>query len=172
MLVCLKLTVVFSNSTGVAKLPHRLLAVAVVDARGDGNLSGFVLSDSEITEARELLHRDVPDRHRQFARAMRTDATKAENTLWQALRRSQLEGFKFKRQFPVDGYILDFVCFEARLIIEVDGAQHAESVTDQKRDVYFSSQDFRILRVWNHEIATNLEGICLTILAELKSIGE
>ncbi len=103
---------------------------------------------------------------------MRSDATKAENMLWQALRRSQLEGFKFKRQVPVDGYILDFVCFEARLVVEIDGAQHAESATDQKRDAYFSSQGFRILRVWNHEVATNLDGICLTILAELKNTGE
>ncbi|WP_442967471.1 endonuclease domain-containing protein [Rhizobium sp. BR 362] len=89
-------------------------------------------------ETRELLHRNVPDRHRQFARAMRNDATKAENMLWQALRGRQLEGLKFKRQMPIDGYILDFVCFEARLIVEVDGAQHAESVTDRKRDAYFS----------------------------------
>ncbi|KAA6491084.1 MULTISPECIES: endonuclease domain-containing protein [Rhizobium] len=142
------------------------------DVCGDGNPSDFVLSDTKTTEARELLHRDVPDRHRQFARAMRGDATKAENMLWQALRRSQLEGFKFKRQVPVDGHILDFVCFEARLIIEVDGAQHAESAMDRKRDAYFSNQGFRVLRVWNHEVATNLDGICLTILAELKNTGE
>ena len=118
------------------------------------------------------MRRDVRDRLRQFARAMRSDATKAENMLWQALRRSQLEGFKFKRQVPIDGYILDFVCFEARLIVEIDGAQHAESVKDSRRDVYFSCQGFRTLRVWNHEIVTNLDGICLTILAEPKNTGE
>ncbi|MDL2399889.1 endonuclease domain-containing protein [Rhizobium mayense] len=117
------------------------------------------------------MHRNVPDRHRQFAKAMRGDATKAENLLWQALRRSQLGG-KFKPQVPIDGYILDFVCFEARLIVEVDGAQHAESMTDRKRDVYFLNQGFRILRVWNHEVVTNLDGICLTILAGLKNTGE
>ena len=58
---------------------------------------------------------------------MRANSTKAENVLWQALRNKQLEGLKFKRQVPLDGYILDFVCFDARLIVEVDGGQHAES---------------------------------------------
>ena len=58
---------------------------------------------------------------------MRADSTKAENVLWQALRNKQIEGLKFKRQVPLDGYILDFVCFEAKLIVEVDGGQHAES---------------------------------------------
>ncbi|WP_395383976.1 endonuclease domain-containing protein [Mesorhizobium sp. UC22_110] len=57
---------------------------------------------------------------------MRADATKAETLLWQALRNRQLNGLKFKRQVPLDGYILDFVCFEAGLIIEVDGSQHAD----------------------------------------------
>ena len=118
------------------------------------------------------MRRDVPDRLRQFAKAMRSDATKAENMLWQGLRRSQLEGFKFKRQVPIDGYILDFVCFEARLIVEVDGAQHAESTSDLVRDAHFSNQGFRIVRVWNHEVAANLEGVCLTILVELKNSGE
>ena len=56
---------------------------------------------------------------------MRADSTKAENVQWQALRNKQLEGLKVKRQVPLDGYILDFVCFEAKLIIEVDGSQHA-----------------------------------------------
>ncbi|MFS8115817.1 DUF559 domain-containing protein [Rhizobium jaguaris] len=92
--------------------------------------------------------------------------------LWQALRGRQLEGFRFKRQVPIDRDILDFVCFEARLIAEVDGAQHAESKRDLSRDEYFRSQRFRILRIWNHEVVTNLDGICLTILAELKNTGE
>jgi very-short-patch-repair endonuclease len=56
---------------------------------------------------------------------MRAEATKAENLLWQALRNRQLAGLKFKRQVPLAGYIVDFVCFEARLIVEVDGGQHA-----------------------------------------------
>ena len=75
----------------------------------------------------------VPPKHRRFARAMRADATKAENLLWQALRAKQLEGLKFRRQVPLDGYILDFVCFEASLIVEVDGGQHSQSADDAVR---------------------------------------
>ncbi|BCH54594.1 DNA methyltransferase [Agrobacterium vitis] len=102
---------------------------------------------------------------------MRSDATLAENMLWKALRNRQLEGFKFKRQVPLDGYILDFVCFDARLIIEVDGHQHAENDYDEVRDQHFVSQGFRVLRLWNGEVEQHLDAICLTILAELKNTG-
>ncbi len=118
------------------------------------------------------MHRKVPDEHRHFAKTMRADATLAENLLWQALRNRQLEGFKFKRQVPLDGYILDFVCFDARLIIEVDGFQHAENTRDLVRDALFRNERFRILRYWNEEVVKNLDGVCLTILSELKSSGE
>ena len=73
-----------------------------------------------------MVHRLIPPDSRKFSRGMRADATKAENILWQALRNRQLEGLKFKRQVPLGGYVLDFVCFEARLIIEVDDGQHSE----------------------------------------------
>ena len=105
-------------------------------------------------------------RHRIFARSMRADATRAENLLWQALRNRQLEGLKFKRQVPLDGYILDFVCFEAKLIIEVDGDQHSESTRDAVRDRHFEAKGFRTLRVWNDEVEKNIDGVCGTILHE------
>lgn len=72
---------------------------------------------------------------------------------------------------PLDGYILDFVCFEARLIIEVDGGQHAESKSDQIRDAHFGSQGFRILRFWNDDVVKNRDGAVLTALAELRNTG-
>ena len=109
-------------------------------------------------------HRNVPSVHRSFARRMRADATKAESILWQALRGSQLEGLKFKRQVPMDGRIVDFVCFSERLIIEVDGAQHSESVRDAERDRYFEDEGFRTLRFWNHEVEEDIDGVCQTIL--------
>lgn len=84
--------------------------------------------------------------------------------LWQALRGSQLEGLKFKRQVPLDGYILDFVCFEARLIVEVDGGQHAESQRDAERDSYFESQGFKTIRFWNDEVEQRLDDVCRAIL--------
>jgi len=99
---------------------------------------------------------------------MRADATKAENLLWQALRNRKLEGLKFRRQVPLDGYILDFVCFEARLIVEVDGGQHSQSARDAVRDPHFESKGFRTLRVWNDEVTGNLDGVCLTILHEAR----
>ncbi|MGO4558576.1 MULTISPECIES: endonuclease domain-containing protein [Phyllobacteriaceae] len=102
--------------------------------------------------------------HRGFARSMRTDATKAENMLWQALRNRQLNGLKFKRQVPLDGYILDFACFEARLIIEVDGSQHAELQRDTVRDRHFETRGFGILRFWNEEVERNLDAVCGAIL--------
>ena len=108
----------------------------------------------------------VPPTHRRFAREMRADSTKAENLLWQALRNKQIEGLKFKRQVPIDGYILDFVCLKARLIIEVDGGQHSESQRDAQRDSHFASQGFRTLRFWNDEIERSLDGVCRTILLE------
>ncbi|QLF70247.1 endonuclease domain-containing protein [Peteryoungia desertarenae] len=117
-------------------------------------------------------HREVPERHRRFARVMRADATGAENRLWQELRAKQLGGFKFKRQVPLDGYILDFVCFEARLIVEVDGHQHVDSAHDARRDAWFRSAGFRVLRVWNAEVEENLDGVCNTILSELRNSGE
>ncbi|MDI6026068.1 DUF559 domain-containing protein [Corticibacterium sp. UT-5YL-CI-8] len=108
----------------------------------------------------------VPPKHRGFARSMRADPTKAENVLWQALRNKQLEGLKFKRQVPLDGYVLDFVCFEERLILEVDGSQHAQSESDLMRDRHFAALGFKILRFWNDDVLKNLDGVCQTILHE------
>jgi very-short-patch-repair endonuclease len=105
-----------------------------------------------------------PASHRGHARDMRKDATKAENLLWQALRRNQLEGLSFRRQYPLDGYILDFVCFRPKLILEVDGAQHAESVSDVRRDAHFRENGFTVLRFWNDDVVRNLDGVCTEIL--------
>ena len=69
---------------------------------------------------------------------------------------------------PLDGYILDFVCFEARLIVEVDGGQHSESRSDAVRDRYFEAAGFRVPRCWNDEVLKNLDGVCLAILMEAR----
>ena len=88
------------------------------------------------------MHNDVPLQNRQFAKAMRGNATEAERRLWSLLRAGRFEGHKFKRQVPLDGYILDFVCFEAKLIIEADGSQHLESVHDEIRDRHFEAAGY------------------------------
>jgi len=78
--------------------------------------------------------------------------TEAERRLWRGLRMRQMAGFKFRRQVPLGPYIVDFVCLEARLVIEVDGGQHAGSEHDRVRDAWLEAQGFRMLRFWNSEV--------------------
>ncbi len=114
-------------------------------------------------------HRDIPKRNLAFARAMRADSTKAENILWQALRNRQLEGMKFKRQAPMGSYIVDFVCFTEKLVVEFDGGQHSGSSGDIVRDTYLAAQGYRVLRFWNDDVLKNCDGVCLDILAAAKA---
>jgi very-short-patch-repair endonuclease len=102
-----------------------------------------------------------------LARKLRRDATDAELVMWRMLRASQLAGAKFRRQRPLGPYIVDFVSFSHRLIIECDGGQHATIPTDAKRDVWFASQGFRTLRFWNNDILSNRDGVLTAILAAL-----
>jgi very-short-patch-repair endonuclease len=104
---------------------------------------------------------------RKRAKSMRSEQTDAEHRLWQILRAKRLEGYKFKRQLPIDHYIVDFVCLRQRLIIEADGGQHSESTSDAKRDAYLKAQGFRVLRFWNDKIFNNEEGVLEAILAAL-----
>ncbi len=89
---------------------------------------------------------------RQRARDLRQAMTDAERRLWQALRRRQLDGARFRRQYPIGNYIVDFVCLERKLIIEVDGGQHLDNDYDQQRDRWLNHQAFRVLRFWNHDV--------------------
>jgi very-short-patch-repair endonuclease len=100
---------------------------------------------------------------------MRSRQTEAEHRLWQLLRAHRVAGYKFRRQVALDFYIADFVCFAARLIIELGGGQHAESTSDERRDAYLKSQGFRVLRLWNNELFTNEEGVAELILSALRS---
>jgi very-short-patch-repair endonuclease len=98
------------------------------------------------------------------ARKLRKSMTDAERAVWRLLRDRRLEGWRFRRQVPVDRYIVDFICFEARLVIEVDGGQHADSESDKKRDAYLQSHGFRVLRFWNNDALANPDGVQQTIL--------
>ena len=94
------------------------------------------------------------------ARALRKNPTEAERSLWKHIRLRQLEGQKFRRQQPLGSYIVDFVCFEKRLIVEVDGGQHAEQVTsDADRTAWLEAQGFRVLRFWNQDVLGNIEAV-------------
>jgi len=104
-----------------------------------------------------------------LAKRMRSAQTDAEARLWSMLRAKRLDGWKFKRQEQLGDYIVDFVNFEKRLIVEADGSQHAESVADEKRDAYLSHEGFRVLRFWNNDVLTNLDGVAIAILAALET---
>jgi len=94
--------------------------------------------------------------------------TDAERKLWYALRDRRFAGYKFRRQVPIGFYIADFICYPARVVIEVDGGQHAESESDARRDRWFAQNAFRVLRFWNNEVLKNLEGVLTVILEALE----
>ena len=102
---------------------------------------------------------------------MRAAPTDAERRLWQLLRGHRLGGLKFRRQVPLDGIILDFVCFEARLVVEVDGGQHADSAADALRDRRLAGLGFRVLRFWNNDVLQNPAGVATAILAAARERG-
>jgi very-short-patch-repair endonuclease len=97
------------------------------------------------------------------AKKLRKNATDAERFLWKHLRFKQVGGLKFRRQEPIGNYIVDFVCYEKAVVVEVDGGQHSEAV-DSHRDTWLMSQGFTVLRFWNHEVLTKIEGVLEMIL--------
>ena len=97
-----------------------------------------------------------------FARQLRRDQTDVERKLWYALRGRRFHGFKFRRQQPVGPYVVDFVCFESKLIVELDGGQHGlpeNQAADLARTKRLEADGFRILRFWNHELNENFDGV-------------
>jgi very-short-patch-repair endonuclease len=109
----------------------------------------------------------MTDHQTRRARELRHNMTDAERTLWRELRRTAL-GARFRRQAPVGQYIVDFACLEARLIVEVDGGQHAESRNDERRDRCLASQGFRVLRFWNNDVLGNMRAVLEVIVEALK----
>ena len=101
------------------------------------------------------------------ARALRVNRTEAEIRLWQRLRDRQLAGAKFRRQTPVGPYVADFMCYELRLIVEVDGGQHGPEA-DAARTAWLESQGFRVVRFWNHDVLQNTDGVLERIQEELE----
>ena len=90
---------------------------------------------------------------------LRKNSTNAERVLWKHLKMKQVKGLKFRRQQPIGAHIVDFVCFQKKLIIEIDGGQHADNISDRKRDKWLIGEGFRIVRFWNQEVLINTKEV-------------
>ena len=103
------------------------------------------------------------------ARRMRAEMTDAERRLWSRLRRRQIEGLHFRKQVEIGNYVVDFCCLKRRLIVEVDGSQHAErEAQDERRTDWLNDEGYRVLRFWNNEVLQNTDGVVEMILRVLK----
>jgi very-short-patch-repair endonuclease len=94
-----------------------------------------------------------------LARVLRGNATEAERIMWRLLRDRRFGGVKFRRQVPIGPFIADFASIEHRLVVELDGGQHADSQTDVRRDRFLEAHGWRVVRFWNNEVMTNREGV-------------
>ena len=102
------------------------------------------------------------------ARILRKNQTKPEEFLWSTLRRSQLDGFQFRRQHPVGRYIVDFICRKASVVVEIDGPSHDQTVkSDAIRTAFLEKEGYRVIRFSNNDVVTNLEGVVETIRLSL-----
>src|SRR3954469_18058145 len=100
-----------------------------------------------------------------LARTLRRNQTDAEQRLWLRLRNRQLAGYKFRRQLPIPPYIVDFVCIESHLIIELDGAQHQSSIAaDNKRTAWLEKLGFQVIRFWDNDVLNSTDAVLEKIL--------
>ena len=100
------------------------------------------------------------------AKALRRDQTESEKRIWHNIRNGRL-GCKFRRQSPLGPYIADFCCLDLKLVIEIDGGQHAENEKDIERTKYLNGLGFSVIRLWNHDVLENTEGAVETIAAKI-----
>ncbi|QWG18331.1 endonuclease domain-containing protein [Bradyrhizobium sediminis] len=115
-------------------------------------------------------HRPTAKRIRNFARKMRREPTDAEAAMWRLLRDRRFQFVKFRRQAPFQSFILDFVCFEKRIVIEIDGGQHADSERDTTREAVLMTEGFRIARYWNNDVLQRPSSVLEDILAKLAEL--
>jgi len=105
------------------------------------------------------------------AARLRRDATECEKRLWAVLRNRQLDGFKFRRQATIGPYVVDLLCAEYRLVVELDGGQHGGEA-DLRRTRFLEGQGYVVLRFWNHEVIENLEGLLVAIHRRLRELRD
>ncbi|WP_080818763.1 endonuclease domain-containing protein [Agrobacterium deltaense] len=116
-------------------------------------------------------HAKVNPQHRSHARQMRKAMTDAELKFWNAVRAHRLDGMSFRRQLPVAGYIVDFACPSRKIIVELDGFQHADDAAaayDQERTRTFEELGWTVLRFWNEDILRDIDNVCLHIIRTVK----
>src|SRR5437762_13978574 len=104
---------------------------------------------------------------KQHARTLRRNSTDTERRLWAVLRDRRLAGYRFRRQHPIGNFIVDFACTKHRLIVEADGAQHADNMNDQRRTALLEDEGWRVIRFWDNDVLTNTEGVIHVILEAL-----
>ena len=110
------------------------------------------------------------DRLTGVAKLLRREMTDAERVLWREVRAHRFSGFKFKRQEPLGAYVVDFICYEARLIIELDGGHHAsQQQADAERTRWLESSGFRVIRFWNNDVLSNVTGVMQEIERQMTS---
>jgi very-short-patch-repair endonuclease len=103
------------------------------------------------------------------ARELRNNPTDAERRVWEKLKRRQIDAAKFRRQQPIGPFIVDFVCFERRVIVEVDGGQHTEQLHyDEHRTRWLEAQGYVVLRFWNNDVLANTEAVAQAVLDAVK----
>ena len=123
-----------------------------------------------MTEGGVLPHGKVPPHLRRNARRMRSAMTEAELKLWNELRAHRLMGLGFRRQVPIGRYVVDFSCPEHRLVVEVDGSQHADNQAhDQVRTGYLEQQGWQVVRFWNNDVLNDIDNVCTHILRLIRS---
>jgi very-short-patch-repair endonuclease len=107
----------------------------------------------------------------QIARKLRANSTDAEELLWSQLRARRLEGYKFSRQFGIGNAVADFACRASKLVVELDGGQHADSLTDPERTKTIEGFGYSVIRFWNHEVIENMDGVLTEIVNALRLAG-
>jgi very-short-patch-repair endonuclease len=110
----------------------------------------------------------TPDLFLERARIARSEPTEAESHLWNQLRAGRMDGWKFRRQVPMGPYRADFTCPKAKLIIELDGSQHGDTVArDERRTAFLEREGYRVIRFWNNDVLARTGAVLEAILAEL-----
>lgn len=106
-----------------------------------------------------------------IARRLRKNTTDTEQIIWKHLRSRRFSGHKFRRQVPIDNFIVDFICIERNLIIEIDGGQHGLQIhNDARRTAHLESRGFRVVRFWNNNVNENLEGVLIRVSEALRQV--